>query len=173
MLDASAAPWRGREPGIGGELTAIGEGPEQPFQPQRGRELGPDAFKREQHPRHRRLRALLGQQRVALGLDRLDLSKQQFETVELAADQAFQPGRQSLARARTQRLELGAPVAAQRLVGDGPLREEEALDPIDVFDAFGDQGLALAPEPPAILLLDARRLGHRADPGLAALTDKA
>jgi hypothetical protein len=74
-----------REAGIGGDLTPIGEGPEQPFQPQHGRELGPDAFEREQHRRRRwRLTALLGQQRVTFGLDGLDLSKQQFETIELA-----------------------------------------------------------------------------------------
>ena len=73
-----------REAGIGGDLTPIGEGPEQSFQPQHGRELWPDAFEREQHRRHWRLTALLGQQRVAFGLDRLDLSKQQFETIELA-----------------------------------------------------------------------------------------
>src|SRR5208282_329760 len=58
---------------------------------------------------------------------------------------------------------------AQRLVVDSPLREQEALDPVDVLDAFGDQSLALAPEPSAILLLGARGLGHRTDPGLAAL----
>src|SRR5580658_5824835 len=168
LLDASAAPWRGREPGIGCELTPIAEGPEQSLEPQPGRELGPHALECEQHPRHGRLTAWLGQQRVAFGLDRLDLGEQQLETVELAADQALQPERQSRARAREQRLEPGAPVAAQRLVVEGPLREQEALDPIDVFDAFGDQGLALAPEPPAILLLGARRLGHCADLGLAA-----
>ena len=48
-LDASAAPWRRREPGVSGDLTPIGEGPKQPFQPQHGRELGADAFEREQH----------------------------------------------------------------------------------------------------------------------------
>ena len=124
----------------------------------------------EQHRRRRwRLTALLGQQRVTFGLDGLDLSKQQFETIELAADQALQPSGQRIADARAQRLWPRAPVAAQRLVVDGPLREQEALDPIDVLDPFGDQGLALAPEPSAILLLNARRLGHCADPGLGPL----
>jgi len=45
-----------------------------------------------------------------------------------------------------------ASIAAQRLVVGNALREQQSLDPVDVLDSFGDQHLALAAEPTAVLV---------------------
>ena len=60
---------------------------EQPFRPEDGGELGPDALDVEQHRRRCRRRDLSRpEQRVPLSLHRLDLLEQQFEPIELTTD---------------------------------------------------------------------------------------
>ena len=162
----SARAWR--EPGVGGDLTSVVEATEQSFQPEHGGELGADAPQLRQHRRPGRLFAL-GEHGVARRLDRLDLSQQQLQSIELARDLRLDVGRQRLAEAGAQLVEPGAPVAAQRLIVAHALSEQQSLDPIDVLNALVEQRLALAAEPSTVLLFDAGRPGHGADPGFAAL----
>src|SRR5215203_3181526 len=71
--------------------------------------------------------------------------------------------------ARDQFLKPLPTVAVQGLVVADPLGEQKPLDAIDVPDPFGCQGLALTTDPAPILLLWARSLDHRTNPGLAPL----
>ena len=93
---------------------------EQPFRPEDGGELRPDALDVEQH-RRRRWRLLRGKQHVPLGLHRLDLLEQQFEPIELPADLSLEMLWQGTAIARPQLVEPLPSIAAKRLValGDG------------------------------------------------------
>src|SRR5580693_3608459 len=62
-----------------------------------------------------------------------------------------------------------AAVALDRLVVGDPLREQESLDAVDVFDPLGDQRRTLAAQASSILLLGRGRDGHGADARLTAL----
>jgi hypothetical protein len=83
----------------------------------------------------------------------LSLAEQQFETVKFAADLGLHAGRQGAAIAGPQFFQAIASVAAQRFVVADALAEEQAFDAVDVLDPFGDQHLALAVGPAAILIL--------------------
>ena len=61
---------------------------------------------------------MLGEQRVPLSLRCLELIKQQFEPIELAADVGLEMRRQGTAITRRQLVEPLAPIAAQRFVTD-------------------------------------------------------
>src|SRR4051812_20173373 len=171
-MDRSALPWRGGQPGIGGNLLSVAERAEQALRPERGGRLGSNASQPQQQGRRRwyagaRLR--LGQHGIALGFDGLDLFDQELEPVELPADLGLQALRKGATIARDQLLKPLPAVAVQRLVVADPLGEQKPLDAVDVLDPFGCQGLALATDPAPILLLGRRSLDHRTNPGLAPL----
>ena len=110
MMDRSAAPWGGREPGIGGDLPAVAEAPEERLQPESGGEFGTDA--REPRQNRRRSRPFfLGEQGVARRLDGLDLAEQQLQSIQIARDLRLDVGRQRLAEPGAQVLKTRAPVA--------------------------------------------------------------
>src|SRR5580658_862754 len=76
---------------FGMTAASIVEVSEQPFRPEDGGELRPDALDVEQHCRRCWRRPLLhGKQHVALGLHRLDLLEQQFQTIEFTANLCLQ-----------------------------------------------------------------------------------
>src|SRR3954464_6135118 len=171
-MDRSALPWRGGQPGIGGNLLSVAERAEQTFRPERSGRLGSNASQRQQQSRwrwHAGARLRLGQHGIPLGFDSLDLFDQELEPVELAADLDLQALRKGATIARDQLLKPLATVSVQGLVVADPLSEQKPLDAIDVPDPFGRQGLALPTDPAPILLLGARSLDHRTNPGLAPL----
>src|SRR3954464_3776511 len=171
-MDRSALPWRGGQPGIGGNLLSVAERAEQTFRPERSGRLGSNASQRQQQSRwrwHAGARLRLGQHGIPLGFDSLDLFDQELEPVELAADLGLQALRKGATIARDPLLKPLATVSVQGLVVADPLGEQKPLDAIDVPDPLGCQGLALPTDPAPILLLGARSLDHRTNPGLAPL----
>src|SRR4051794_11771440 len=167
--DAAAQPRRRRQPGVGGELPPVGEGPEQALEPEQRGGLRADPLEPQQEGRRagRRLGRRRGE-RVALGLDLPDLAHQQLEPLDLAADLGLEPRRQGVPVPRLEALQAGPAVLAQRVVARDPLAHEQALDAVGVLDPLPQQRPALARDPPAVLLLDARRMDHRANPWFAA-----
>src|SRR5215207_6253253 len=134
------------------------------------------ASQRQQQGRwrwHTGARLRLGQQGIPLGFNSFDLFDQELEPIELAADLGLQALRKRATIARDQRLEPLATVSVQGLVVADPLGEQKPLDAIDVPDPFGRQRLALPTDPAPILLLGARSLDHRTNPGLAPLVGQA
>src|SRR5215203_3101066 len=134
--------------------------------------LGSHAFQRQQQGRWRwhtgaRLRA--SEHGILLGLNSLDLFDQELEPVELPADLGLQALRKGATITRDQLLKPFPAVSVQGLVVADPLGKQKPLDAIDVPDPFGCQGLALTTDPATILLLWARSLDHRTNPGLAPL----
>ena len=101
-------------------MASIVEVSEEPFRPEDGGELRPDALDVEQH-RRRRWRLLRGKQHVPLGLHRLDLIEQQFQPIEFTANLRLQVIRQQATIAGLERIQPLPPVAAQRLVAGYPL----------------------------------------------------
>jgi hypothetical protein len=86
---------------------------EQPFRPQDGGELRSDTLDVEQHRRRRWCGDLLrGKRRVALRLHRLDLFKQQFQTIEFTKNLRLQVIRQRATIAGLERIQPLPPVAA-------------------------------------------------------------
>jgi hypothetical protein len=78
-----------REPGVGGHLLAIGEGPKQSLADQHACQLDTDAAEPGEQLHLRRIAipgCRLRDGRVALGLDRLDVLEHEFEPLELAFD---------------------------------------------------------------------------------------
>ena len=123
--------------------------------------LGADTFDVEQHRDWcRRVRPLLGHECVTLCLHRLDLSEQQFESVELTTDLGLQMLRQPPAIAGPQFFQPLAPVTALRLVAGDVLTEEQSFDAVDVKCSFTDQRLALAANTTPILIFGGRHLDH-------------
>ena len=61
------------------------------------------------------------------------------------------------------------PVGAQWLVVADPLREQQALDAVDVPHPLHDQSPPLARDASPVLVLDARHRHHRTHPRLPAL----
>src|SRR3981189_2580409 len=76
-IDGSALPGCWRQARIRSDLASIVEVSEEPFRPEDGGELRPNALDVEQHCRWR-CDLLRGKQHVPLGLHRLDLLEQQF-----------------------------------------------------------------------------------------------
>ena len=76
---------------------------------------------------------------------------------------------QGPAIAGLQNLELIAPIATHRFIARDTLREEQALDPIDVAGSLLDQDFAFPANAASILLVDARRPDHCAHSRFAAL----
>ncbi len=109
------------------------------------------------------------EQRVPLGLHRLDLFEQQFEPIEFTADLDLKMLGQRTPIPRPQFVQSSLPIAMQRLVSGYALAEQQTFDAIDVLDPLGDQNLALAAKPTAVLFLRCRRFDHGAHPGFAAL----
>ena len=101
---------------------------EEPFRPENGGELGPDALDVEQHRRRRsRGGTFRGKQSIPLGLHRLDLIEQQFKSIELTANLPLQMIRQ---RMPITGLELFQPlpsIAAERLVSGYPWENSSPL----------------------------------------------
>src|SRR3954447_18560521 len=171
-MDRSALPWRGGQPGIGGNLLSVVERAEQAFRPERGGRLGSNAFQRQQHGRwrwHAGARLRLGQHGIPLVLDSLDLFDQELEPVELPADLGLQALRKGATIARDQFLKPLPAVSVQGLVVADPLGEQKPLDAIDVLDPFGGQDLALPTDPASVLLVWGRGLDHRTNARLAPL----
>src|SRR5829696_10392396 len=171
-MNQSALPRRGGQPGIGGNLLSVAERAEQALRPERDGRLGSNASQRQQQCRWRwhagaRLRA--SEHGIPLGLDSLDLFDQELEPVELPADLGLQALRKGATIARDQLLKPLPAVSVQGLVVADPLGKQKHLEAIDVLDPFGCQGLALTTDPATILLLWARSLDHRTNPGLAPL----
>ena len=159
-----------RQARVRSDLASIVEVSEESFRPEDGGELRSDALDVEQHRRRRRRSGLLrGEQRVPLGLHRLDLLKQQFEPIEFTADLSLEMLWQGTAIARPQLVEPLPTIAAQRLVPGHALGEQQSFDAIDVLDPLGDQHFALAAETAAVFFLGRRRFDHRAHPRFAAL----
>src|ERR1019366_10057578 len=88
-IDRTALPGRRRQPRVGRDLSSVGKTPKERLHPKNGGEFGPNALDLKQH-RHRRWlwrrRLRHSEQRVPLGLYRLDLLEQQFEPSEVPAD---------------------------------------------------------------------------------------
>src|SRR5665811_32037 len=105
---------------IRSDLASIVEVSEEPFRPEDGGELRPDALDVEQH-RRRRCDSLRGKQHVPLGLYRLDLLEQQFQPIEFTANLRLQVIRQPATIAGLEHIQPAPPVAAQRLVARYPL----------------------------------------------------
>src|SRR3979490_2910388 len=76
-IDGSALPGCWRQARIRSDLASIVEVSEEPFRPEDGGELRPDALDVEQHCRWR-CALLRGKQHVPFGLHRLDMLEQQF-----------------------------------------------------------------------------------------------
>ena len=158
--------------GIRGHLPAIFEMAEKAFGIER---IGKFWTYPSQGHKHRHLRgyriALLPwcDQSVAIGLDCLDLVDEKFEQIQFAADLRPEVLRQLAPVAGPQFVEPCAAIPPQRLVAGNPLREQQALDAVDVFGALADQRLALAADPASVLLLGCRHPHHRANPRLATL----
>src|SRR3954467_12248425 len=171
-MDRSALPRRGGQPRISRNLLPVVERAEQAFRPECGGRLGSNAFQRQQLGRwrwHAGARLRLGEQCIPLGFDGLDLFDQELEPIELPADLGLQALRKGATIARDQFLKPLSTVSVQGLVVADPLGEQKPLDAIDVLDPLGRARLALANDPAPILLLGARSLGHRTNPGLAPL----
>lgn len=152
VLDRSALPRRRREPGIGGDLPAIIEVPEQPFRVEDGGTLGADTLEIEQC-RCWSFGDFDCQQSVALGLHLFDLGYHQFESVELATDLPFQMFWHRAAVAGPQFLKPMSPVTSQRLVAGDALSKQQALDAVDMAGPLTNQNLALTADAAAVLLL--------------------
>ena len=76
-------------------MASIVEVSEEPFRPEDGGELRPDALDIEQHRRRRRRCDLLcGKQHIPLSFHRLDLLEQQFQPIEFTANLRLQVIRQ-------------------------------------------------------------------------------
>src|SRR3954465_3330139 len=159
--------------GLGdGNLLSVAEPAEQALRPERGGRLGSNAFQRQQMGRwrwHAGARPRGGERWIPLGFNSLDLFDHELEPIELPADLGLQALWKGATIARDQFLEPLSTVAVQGLVVADPLGEQKPLDAIDVPDPFGRQRLALTTDPAPILLLGARSLDHRTDPGLAPL----
>src|SRR5215210_7408969 len=145
---------------------------EQALRPERDGRLGSHAFQRQQQCRWRwhagaRLRA--SEHGIPLGLNSLDLFDQELEPVELPADLGLQALRKGATIARDQLLKPLPAVSVQGLVVADPLGTQKPFDAVDVLNPFGCEGLALTTDPAPILLLGARSLDHRTNPGLAPL----
>src|SRR5215217_802394 len=110
-----------------------------------------------------------GEQGIAFGLNRPDLLEEEFEPVEFPAELRLEVPGQRAAITGPQFLKPGPAMAVHGLVVGYALREQEPLDPVNMLDPLGGQGLALAAEAAPVLLLGRGRLDHRADPRLAAL----
>src|SRR5215217_5022784 len=169
-MNQSALPRRGGQPGIGGNLLSVAERTEQALRPERDGRLGSHAFQRQQQGRwHAGARLRASEHGIPLGLNSLDLFDQELEPVELPADLGLQALRKGATITRDQFLKPLPAVSVQGLVVADPLGKQKPLDAIDVPDPFGCQGLALTTDPATILLLWARSLDHRTNPGLAPL----
>src|SRR3954454_20676280 len=174
-MDRSALPRCGGQSGIGSNLLSVAERAEQAFRPECGGRLGSNPSQRQQLGRwrwHTGARLRLGEQGIPLGFDSLDLFDQELEPIELPADLGLQALRKGATIARDQFLKPLSTVAVQGLVVADPLGEQKPLDAIDVPDPFGRQGLALPTDPAPILLLGARSLDHRTNPGIAPLVSQ-
>ena len=69
--------------------------------------------------------------------------------------------------ASSERLQLLAPVAPNRLVFRAALCEQKPLYAVDILNPFGGQRPALTADLPTVLLFSRGRLCHGADPRLA------
>ena len=115
----------------------------------------------QQHRRRgRRFGLFCVEQRVPLGLHSLDLLEQQFEPIEFSTNLGFEMLGQATAIASLERIQPRSPIATQRLVPRGALREEQSFDPVDVLDPFHDQHLTLTANPAAIFIFRRRRSNH-------------
>jgi hypothetical protein len=79
----------GREPGVGGDLLAVGKGAEQPLAHQHGSQLVADAAELGEQSYLRCVGIVcggLGHSRVPLGLDDFELLEHEFQPLELAVD---------------------------------------------------------------------------------------
>jgi len=70
---------------------------------------------------------------------------------------------------RLERTQTLTPAAKQRIVIKDALRTEQALNPVGVLDALGEEVLPLSADPTSIFLVSCRRPDHKAHPRLAAL----
>ena len=156
-FDAAALPGAGRQPAVSGHLTSVVEAAKERFQPEERRELRAQTLELEELgggvvP----LLGLRADERVAGPFDRSQLHRHQRDPLELPAYFRLQHWRQLAAVAGSQRLEP----FEKRIVIPDALAAEQALDPIGVPNAFLEQRAALARQPPAILILRARRANH-------------
>jgi hypothetical protein len=117
-----------------------------------------------------RRRLWLGQQRVALGLDRLQLLVHHLQPVQLAQDLPLQLRRQRPSVSGPQRLQRLLPATLQQgLIASDPLGVEQPLDAVGMLRALAHQPLALQVRLAPVLRLRARSTNHRADPRLSPL----
>ena len=88
-MPVAAGEGAGREPGVGGDLRAVGEGPVQRLAHQHGRQLEADAAEPGEQAHLGRVgvagRRFHGR-RVAPGLDRLDLLEYELQALEPTFD---------------------------------------------------------------------------------------
>ena len=99
----------------------------------------------------------------------MDVAQDQLEAIQFSADPFFEVTRQEATIARTDRLQPLTTVAPKRLVARHALREEQALDAVDVLHPFSDQPAALARDLSSIFLVGIGRSHHRANARLASL----
>src|SRR5687768_6531736 len=78
-------------------------------------------------------------------------------------------GRQGTSIAGAQLVEPVTPVRTPRIIVGNALREEHALEPVDMPDALSDEGLQLTAEAPPVLFVWGRDADHGADARLAPL----
>ncbi|MCL2713762.1 MAG: hypothetical protein FWD68_03980 [Alphaproteobacteria bacterium] len=114
---------------------------QQAFAPQHRNRFGVDALEPQQ-PLHRRICRLCGNQRVALCLDRLDVLKHQFQSIQLTAHLVGHVLRQILSFIAAQSVKARAPICRERLIVQDPSRKKQSVDATDVAVAIPDQHAA-------------------------------
>ena len=107
----------GGKAGISGDLSAVIEVFGESVSPEDRSELRPNAMDTQQHRRRgRRFGLFCVEQRVPLGLHRLDLLEKQFEPIEFSTNLGFEMLGQATAIAGLERTQPRGLIATQRLI---------------------------------------------------------
>ena len=91
------------------------------------------------------------------------LFEKEFQPVKFAAEPLLQADRERSSIASSERLQLLAPIAPNRLEFSDALCEQKPLYAVDILNPFGSQGPALTADLPTVFLFRRGRLCHGAD----------
>ncbi|EIZ78174.1 hypothetical protein WSK_3249, partial [Novosphingobium sp. Rr 2-17] len=116
----------------------------------------------------RRFVCITYHQRVAFGLNGLDLHQQQFKPIQFPTDLRLDKARQRATIASFHILETGSAIASHRLVIPDTLAEKQTLDAIDVQNALGNQHFPLSANPAPVFVFRCRHADHRTYPRFAS-----
>src|SRR4029453_18986271 len=93
------------------------------------------------------------EERIAFGLDLLDLARQQLEPLDLAANLGLEPRRQGSTVPGLEGLQPCPSLLAERIIVRSSLAHQQTLDAVGVLDPLPQQPPSLARDPPAVLVL--------------------